>query len=125
VAICIVNIIASQVQYKQYAPVMRRIAEQLETTAIRVVDIDLLPTAGFDQWSPRNRNRYRRNENEWQSLHLLRPGLDNVRISADTLYIDNYENKDNDRWIFTSHELETVIIHEKGKPDEVFDYRPQ
>lgn len=127
VALCMVNAFAvTPRQFKIYNTTAQSLALQLGATPIKVVDITL-PEENREEylgWSIDIKDRYSRNDVNYRRLNISIGSLESVRISADTLYMDSADGYFGSYWaVFTSPELETVVIHTEGRPDEVFDYR--
>ena len=123
VALCIFNAVAASKQYKIYDAEAQRLARQLGTTPIRVVDITLMSPENPLSWRIDQKDRYSRRDGG-RRLNISTQALESVRISADTLYIDRAEREQSGYWeIFRSPELEMVVFHTEGEPDYALDYR--
>ncbi len=124
VALCVVNAVVARGQYKKYEALARSLVEQLDKTPIRALDITYSPEFGGDHVSyPLGRDDFPPSGNR-QIMHISVSLFENIRIEGDTMYIENYDNYRRHWGLLSSSSLETVVIHQDGKPDEVIDMRP-
>ncbi|MDR1671085.1 MAG: hypothetical protein LBR57_01025 [Alistipes sp.] len=147
IALCIVNGFIAAALYKQYASEARRIAAELDATPIKVLDVTLAPEiepqdSELLRSFMRKRFNHENAQNEGmaeiensdtdgrQTLQTNATVLAHTRVEGNTLRINGVNSLvgaiHQSLILFRSPSLETVIIRETGKPDEVItlDKRP-
>jgi hypothetical protein len=120
VALSLVNALwLSVATHKKYEPAAQHIANLLDTTPIRVLEITELP--GEPVNVPFNYRNFDILNPQKQTMNISIPMLENIRVEGDTMFIDNFHPRTPKWRLFSSPSLETVIIHSPYRPDHVIN----
>jgi hypothetical protein len=124
IALSLVNALwLSTAIHKKYEPAAQHIANILDTTPIRVLEITELPMEPVNGIVPHPLLylSFDIRDPQKQMMNITFSTLENIRIEGDTMHVDNYDPNHSLRGILSSPSLETVIIHSPYRPDRVIN----
>jgi hypothetical protein len=109
--------------HKKYEPAAQHIANILDTTPIRVLEITQLPMEPVNGvvTYPFSLGTFNIHDPKKQMMNISISTLENIRIEGDTMFIDNLHPRTPKWRLLSSPSLETVIIHYPDRPDQVIN----